>query len=166
MLIRTELPEDYDAIRKVNSAAFETTAEANLVDALREQTTVISLVAEERGTIVGHILFSPVSLPDNPELKVAGLAPMAVTPDHQRKGIGRELVQAGLDRCKEHGFVGVVVLGHPEYYPRFGFSPSTKFGLRSEYDVPEEVFMAMELIPGALSNQTGTVQYHAVFANV
>ncbi len=95
-----------------------------------------------------------------------GLAPMAVAPEHQRKGIGSALVRAGLEQCKQLGFAAVVVLGHPEYYPRFGFSPSSRFGINSEYEVPEEVFMAMELQPGALSGKTGRVKYHAAFSNV
>jgi putative acetyltransferase len=90
---------------------------------------------------------------------------MAVVPEHQRKGIGSALVKAGLERCKQLGFVAVVVLGHTEFYPRFGFSPSSRFGIDSEYDVAEEVFMAMELQPAALDGKTGTVKYHAAFAS-
>ena len=82
-----------------------------------------------------------------------GLAPMAVMPAHQRKGIGSAIARAGLEQCKQLGFVAVVVVGHPAYYPRFGFSPSTRFGIGSEYEVPEEVFMAMELQPAALSGK-------------
>jgi putative acetyltransferase len=91
---------------------------------------------------------------------------MAVMPEHQRKGIGSALVRAGLEHCKRLGFVAVVVLGHAEYYPRFGFSPAARFGIRSEYDVPDDVFMAVELQPAALSGKTGTVKYHAAFASV
>ncbi len=95
-----------------------------------------------------------------------GLAPMAVAPMHQKKGTGSALVQAGLDQCRQLDFVAVVVLGHPEYYPRFGFSPASQFGIGSEYDVPEEVFMAMELQPDALSRKTGRVRYHPAFKEV
>ena len=91
---------------------------------------------------------------------------MAVSPEHQRQGIGSALVKAGLERCKQLGFVAVVVLGHAQYYPRFGFSPSTRFGIGSEYDVPEDVFMAMEIQPAALAGKTGTVRYHAAFASL
>lgn len=167
MLIRAEEEQDRAAVRAVNVAAFPTSSEANLVDALREQAEpVVSLVADDNEAIVGHILFSPVRLSRHPDLKVMGLAPMAVAPEHQRKGIGSALVKAGLERCKQLGFVAVVVLGHPEYYPRFGFSPSRRFGIDSEYDVAEEVFMAMELQPAALAGKTGTVKYHAAFASV
>ena len=167
MLIRAEKENDRDAVYAVNVSAFETPSEANLVDALLEQAQpVVSLVAEDNGEVVGHIMFSPVSLSDYPDLKVMGLAPMAVAPEHQRKGIGSALVRAGLEQCEQLGYAAVVVLGHPEYYPRFGFSPSSRFGIYSEYEIPEDVFMAMELQPGALSGKTGKVKYHAAFSNV
>ncbi len=167
MRIRTERSNDYDTIRAVNVAAFETPSEANLVDALRIQVTpTVSLVAEDQDTIVGHIMLSPVSLLGQPEIKVAGLAPMAVSPTHQRKGVGSALVRAGLEQCKELDFVAVVVLGHPDYYRRFGFLPSSNFGIESEYDVPDEVFMAMELVPASLAGRSGKVQYHPAFSDV
>jgi len=167
MLIRAEKKDDQDDVFAVNGSAFETPAEATLVDMLREQAQpIVSLVAEDQGNVVGHIMFSPVSLSENHDLKVMGLAPMAVAPEHQRKGIGSALVLAGLEQCRQLGFVAVVVLGHPEYYPRFGFSPSSRFGIDSEYEVPEEVFMAMELVPDALSGKTGRVKYHNAFSSV
>ena len=167
MLIRAEKETDQDAIFAVNASAFETQAEATLVGVLREQAQpIISLVAEEQGNVVGHIMFSPVILSGNPDLKLMGLAPMAVAPEHQRKGIGSALVKAGLEQCRQLGFVAVVVLGHPEYYPRFGFSPSSRFGIDSEYEVPEEVFMAVELESEALSGHTGRVKYHHAFSKV
>ena len=168
MLVRAEEDKDRAAVHAVNAAAFETPTEANLVDALREQARpIVSLVAEDdEGAIVGHIMFSPVSLSGHPGLKVMGLAPMAVAPKHQRKGIGSALVRAGLEQCKQLGFVAVVVLGHAGYYPRFGFLPSTHFGIGCEYDVPEDVFMTMELQPAALRGTTGTVKYHAAFRDV
>lgn len=167
MLIRDEEQKDRAAAHAVNVSAFETPAESDLVDALREQAhPVVSLVAVEDGTIVGHIMFSPVSLSGHPGLKIMGLAPMAVAPEHQRKGIGSALVHAGLNRCKQQGFGAVVVLGHPEYYPRFGFSPSTRFGIKCEYEVPEEVFMVFELLPGYLRDASGTIKYHVAFSNL
>ena len=167
MLIRAEKQNDRDTVHAVNTSVFETPSEANLVDTLREQAhTFVSLVAEDNGEVVGHIMFSPVSLSGHPNLKVMGLGPLAVAPEHQRKGIGSALVRAGLEQCRQLGFTAVVVLGHPEYYPRFGFSPSSRFDIDSQYDVPEEVFMAMELKPGALSGKTGRVKYHAAFSNV
>jgi putative acetyltransferase len=160
--VRPESPGDIGAIRAVNLAAFETSLEADLVDALRAQASpVVSLVAEQGGTIVGHILFSPVTLADHPEARIGGLAPMAVAPQTQRRGIGSALVRAGLDACAM--FDAVVVLGHADFYPRFGFVPASRFGLRCEYDVPDEVFMAHELRPGALAGKRGTIRYHPAF---
>jgi putative acetyltransferase len=166
-VIKQETEADIAAIHAVNAAAFETTAEADLVDSLRARAAdVISLVAERDGEIVGHILFSPVSLASSPELKIMGLAPMAVAPTHQRSGIGSALVRAGLEQCKRQGVAAVVVLGHPAYYPRFGFVPSVRYGIDSEYDVPQDVFMLVELVPGALQGASGTVRYHAAFRDL
>lgn len=111
-------------------------------------------------------MFTPVTLSADSDLKLMGLAPMAVSPDHQKQGVGSALVHAGLEKCGQMGFVGVVVLGYPEYYPRFGFSPASRFGMDSEYDVPEDVFMVLELEPDALHGKTGRVKYHAVFNSV
>jgi putative acetyltransferase len=167
LLIRTEKETDQDAVYTVNASAFDTPAEADLVDALRQQARpLVSLVAEERGEIIGHILFSPVTLTGHPDLKVMGLAPVAVAPLHQHKGIGSALVRAGLAECRALNFAAVVVLGHPDFYPRFGFLPSGRFGIDSEYEVPPEVFMALELLPGVLQGRTGTVRYHAAFSGV
>ena len=167
MLIRPEEQRDWAAIHAVNVSAFETPAEANLVDALREQAQpLVSLIAEDSGAIVGHIMFSPVSLSGHTALKIMGLAPMAVAPEHQRKGIGSALVRAGLDQCRQLGFGAVVVLGHPAYYHRFGFSSSARFGIGCEYEVPEEVFMVVVLEAGFLRGASGKVKYHAAFSNV
>jgi putative acetyltransferase len=166
MRIRSEEPADVSGIRAVNLAAFETKAEADLVDSLREHARpIISLVAEDSGVIVGHILFSPVTLDGKP-IQMMGLAPMAVVQASQRHGIGSALVRTGLDACKRNGVGAVVVLGHATYYPRFGFMPASRFGLRCQYDVPDEVFMVLELTPGVLHGRFGMIQYHPAFANV
>ncbi|MCL4368017.1 MAG: N-acetyltransferase [Actinobacteria bacterium] len=166
-LIRVEQQEDRAAVHAVNASAFDTLAEADLVDVLRDRAQpVISLVAEEDGSIVGYIMFSPVALPGHPELRFMGLAPLAVVPERQRQGIGSALVRAGLKRCRELGHGAVAVLGHSAYYPRFGFSPSARFGIGCEYDVPEGAFMLVELQPGYLDGVSGTVMYHAAFNNV
>ena len=89
---------------------------------------------------------------------------MAVVPWHQRQGIGTALVRTGLEECKKLGFGAVVVLGHADYYPRFGFTLSTRFGIGCEYDVPEDVFMAIELQPGALQDASGKIKYHPAFS--
>ncbi len=167
MKIRTEKTGDREAVHSVNVSAFKTSDEADLVDILREQAQpVVSLVAEDKKQIVGHIMFSPVSLSGQPDLKVIGLAPMSVLPAFQQKGIGSALVRSGVEQCRQLGFVAVVVLGHPDYYPRFGFLPSSQFKIDSEYDVPEDVFMAMELVPGSLNGKTGRIKYHQAFSNL
>jgi putative acetyltransferase len=166
MQIRPERPADVPAIRAVNLAAFEASTEADLVDALRRQADpIVSLVAEAGGTIVGHILFSPATLAADPGVRIMGLAPMAVVPPRQRQGIGSALVRDGLERCRQLGFGAVIVLGHADYYPRFGFTPASRFGLRSEYEVPDDVFMALELDRGVLTGRSGIVRYHPAFAN-
>lgn len=148
----------------MNVSAFDTSAEADLVDALRESAQpLVSLVAERDGQIVGHIMFSPVTLAGHADAKLMGLAPMAVAPPHQRQGIGSLLVDAGLAQCGQLGFGAVVVLGHAAYYPRFGFVPASRFGLTCAYDVPDDVFMAVELQPDVLRDKTGTIRYHAAF---
>lgn len=167
MLIRAEMEADWDAVHALNTAAFEQQTEANLVNILREQAIpIVSLVAEDEGRIVGHILFSPVTLTGHPEAKMMGLAPMAVAPDRQNTGIGSALVRSGLAACQVFEMGAVVVLGHPQYYPRFGFVPSTRFGITCEYEVPEEVFMALELQPGYLQEKAGMVRYNAAFGAV
>ena len=169
-IIRPEKEADFDAVRKVNTLAFGQAAEATLVDALRKSAELfISLVAVDDNQVVGHILFTPVSLESDDSTSTAlglGLAPMAVLPEYQRQGVGSGLVRAGLRECQRIGVNVVVVLGHPEYYPRFGFVPASQKGLTSEYPVPDEVFMAIELEPGALKGRRGLVKYRPEFAEV
>lgn len=156
-----------DAVRAVNKAAFGTSAEANLVSALPKQVTpVVSLVAEDDGAIIGHIMFSPVVILEHPGLKIMGLAPVAVVPEHQHRGVGSSLVRAGLEACKRLGFGAVVVVGHPKYYPRFGFLPASGVGIGCDYEVPEDTFMILELRPGYLQGRSGTARYHAAFDKV
>jgi len=168
MLTRQEKPEDRDAVHAIHRAAFGSPAEAQLVDVLREVARPnLSLVAEDSAhRVAGHILFTPVTLAGESDPLLMGLAPMAVHPDDQRSGVGSALVCAGLNGCRDLGAVGCVVLGHPEYYRRFGFVPSRRFGIDSEYAVPEEVFMAMELVSGALEERSGRVQYHSAFGGI
>jgi putative acetyltransferase len=168
MIVRSEKPEDIPAIRVVNERAFGGAAEADLVDALRRNgKATISLVAEDDGRVVGHILFSPVTIETGErELVGVGLAPMSVIPERQNQRIGSLLVEEGLRRCRENGHRFVVVLGHPGYYPRFGFVPASSFGIKSEYDVADEVFMVMELREGALCGCAGVVKYQPEFNEV
>ena len=122
MHVREEAPADIPHVHALNCAAFESSTEARIVDALRGQPDVISLVAEEDGHVVGHIMFSPVRLRGADDVRAMALAPMAVAPARQRAGIGSALVRDGLARCRELGVDALFVVGHPEYYPRFGFS--------------------------------------------
>lgn len=159
--VRPERPGDEAAIARVNDAAFGQPDESRLVDAVRRTgQATISLVAFDQRGIIGHILFTPVRL-ESPGSRIAmlGLGPMAVLPGWQRRGVGSMLVEAGLRECTAAGYQAVVVVGHPDYYPRFGFRQSREFGLRCEYAVPEEVFMATELVPGALAGRGGLVRY-------
>jgi putative acetyltransferase len=155
--IRPEAPTDRAGVRAVNLAAFPTPAEADVVAALRAQARpLVSLVAEEGGAIVGHIVFSPVALPGHPALALMGLGPMAVTPARQRAGIGSALVRAGLEACRGLDVDAVVVLGHP----------GVRRGLGCEYDVPADAFMVLPLRADALRGAAGTVRYHAAFASL
>jgi len=163
--IRREQDGDADQIRIVNAQAFGGSSEAEIVDALRGSAGSLSLVAIADERIVGHILFTPVDIDGvAPHGAALGLAPLAVLPERQRSGIGSALVRAGLDACRSNGCRVVVVLGHPEYYPRFGFVPAASAGLACEFAVPAEAFMALELVPGTLADARGTVRYHARFS--
>ena len=166
--VRAETPEDANAVRRVNESAFGRPDEAALVDALRTVARpFVSLVAIEDGQVVGHIFFSPVSTEgSSPAPAAMGLAPMAVAPEWQRRGVGSLLVREGLDVCRAGGCEVVVVVGHPGYYPRFGFVPANRKELSCEYDVPDDVFMVAELRPGALSGVRGMVKYHEAFGGV
>lgn len=166
MEVRAEKPDDVEAIFRVNVAAFGREGEANLVDQLRGVASTLSFVAvESEQQIVGHIFFSPVVIAGEcaDRLLVLGLAPVAVLPDYQRQGIGSLLIQHGLSECARLGFKAVVVLGSPEYYPRFGFIPAKQKGLGCEYPVPDEAFMVLELEGGVLEGSAGMVKYRSEF---
>ena len=137
------------------------------MDALRQHAEpFLSLVAVDADQVLGHITFSPVTLVQHPEVPIAGLAPMAVMPLRQRQGIRSSLVQAGLREARGLGFETVVVLGHAGGYPRFGFQIASRLGLVTEYDVADDLFMALELKAGALRGYSGTIRYHPVFVAV
>ena len=163
LVIRPETPNDQDAIRHVNRLAFGQDEEAVLVDALRAGGFVrLSLVAENEGQVVGHILFSELPIiTERGVVPSLALAPLAVLPDFQRLGIGSELVRRGLDFCRRHGHRIVIVLGHPEYYHRFGFSAESARSLLSPF--AGEAWMAMELVPGSLNGVSGRVEYPPPF---
>jgi len=165
--IRAQQPGDEAAIYSVNAAAFPSHDEAQLVERICQSgSALVSLLAEDEVGVIGHILFPPAVLDTATDLKLAGLAPMAVVPERQNEGIGSELVRSGLQACREMGVGAVVVLGHPEYYPRFGFVPASTAGVGSEYEVPDEVFMVTELSPGYLDGYCGTAKYHVAFSEL
>lgn len=164
--IRPEQPSDASGVRSVHEAAFPTVAEANLVEKLRKNGKAsVSLVAEAEGSIVGHILFSPVTF-DPPVAVVAhGLAPMAVLPGHEKHAVGRRLVQNGLAESHSKGACMVVVLGDPGYYGRFGFERASRHGLRNEFGV-EDSFMVFMLDSHAHPPPGTMVKYAAEFSGV
>ena len=168
MTIRPERPEDASRVHEVNQLAFGQPAEADLVDKLRANCAeALSLVAED-DTVVGHILFTPVVVESAGRRVVGmGLAPMAVHPDRQRQGIGSQLVTHGLDVLRERGCPFVVVVGHPEYYPRFGFESASKHGLASQWDgIPDEAFMVLVLNAAAMAAVSGVARYRDEFNDV
>ncbi len=158
MIIRDEAPDDITAIRSLVAAAFAQAAEADLVDALRQSgDAVISLLAEDDGGIVGHVLFSKLQAPE----RAIALAPVSVTPDRQNKGIGSELIRAGLARASCAGWQAVFLLGAPAYYERFDFAAAAADKFDTIY--PKPYFMALELRPRALSDCAGAVIYAPPF---
>lgn len=161
--LRVETPADQDATRHVNCTAFARDDEARLVDALRDSGSVrLSLLAEQDGQVVGHILFTELPIVTGDGVFPAlGLAPLAVLPEFQRQGIGSVLVSTGLDLCRDAGQRAVVVLGHPEFYRRFGFSSELARPLQSPF--AGDVWMALELQPAALHGIAGKVQYPPPF---
>ena len=163
LIVRAETATDHSMIRQVNEAAFGGADEADLVEALRmEAAVLLSIVAESDGRIVGHILFSRMSI-DTPTgaIAAAALAPMAVWPPYQRHGIGGRLIRDGLEALRGLGERIVIVVGHPAFYPRFGFSTGQARFL--EHPFPPDVFMALELSPGALDGIRGRVRYPQPF---
>ena len=167
LTIRQEQPQDFQAVYQINKQAFGQEAEAKLVDALRQSKVFVpelSLVAELDQHIIGHILFTKIKIVNgDKETESLALAPMAVSEVYQKQGVGGQLIQEGLKRATELGFASVIVLGHEHYYPKFGFEPASKWGIKAPWDVPDEVFMVIELIPNALVHVRGTVQYPKEF---
>lgn len=163
IVIRWEQDADRSAIRLVNQAAFGTSEEADLVDALRADGVVLrSAVAETAGDVVGHVLFSRMWIDTaHAAIDAVALAPVAVLPSHQRQGVGDRLIRFGLAALREAGERIVLVVGHPPYYPRFGFSTALASGIDSPF--PVDAFMALELVPGALDGVRGRVHYPSAF---
>lgn len=168
LTIRPETPTDQTGIYHLNALAFGQDGESQLVDLLRDSNAFVpelSLVAVLDGRIVGHILFSKIKIvtADNTGVESLALAPMAVHPEFQKKGIGGQLIRRGLEVAESLGFKSVIVLGHEHYYPKFGFVPAARWNIKAPFEVPDNVFMALELVDGALDNAAGTVRYPEAF---
>jgi putative acetyltransferase len=163
--IRNELPTDIPQVRRVNELAFGQPAEADVVDRLRQTCAdALSLVAEDDGTVVGHILFTPAILEGSGrQVAGMGLAPLAVLPAHQGQGVGSALVRRGLAILREQDCPFIIVLGHAAYYPRFGFERASLRGLACQWEVPDEAFMVLILDAGALAGVSGIARYRAEF---
>jgi putative acetyltransferase len=165
LTIRSETPEDEAEIRHIHEEAFGQEAEGKLVEKLRNRGVLtISLVALYDSRVVGHIAFSPVEVKsDCSSFQAIALGPMSVLPACQRKAIGSQLVRAGLEECRHLGHEIVVLVGHPDYYPRFGFVLASPRGIECEFEVPDEAWMLLELREGALAGRRGTVSFQPEF---
>ena len=161
--ILPEQPGDLLAIREVHRRAFGQDQEANIVDALRANGAVlVSLVATLGGEVVGHVVYSPATIGP---LEGAALGPIAVTPEHQKRGIGGRLIEAGNRMLAATSCPFIIVLGHPTYYPRFGFVPARGLGISCQWDVPDDVFMLLTLDAGAMQGVSGLATYRGEFSS-
>jgi len=163
--IRHENPQDIPQVYSVIERTFKRAAEAKLADKLRRACSDhLSLVAEDNGLIVGHVMFTPVVIDNGKQLKGMGLAPMSVLPSRQCQGIGTLLVKAGLQILRDNNSPFVIVLGHPDYYPRFGFQPASRYHIKSQWpDVPDEAFMILVLDEKAMRKVSGTARFRDEF---
>lgn len=168
--IRPEQATDIEAIAEVHRLAFGEDEEATFVAAIRESDAFIpelALVAVDTERVVGHALFSKIGIEtSNGTVDALALAPMAILPEYQRQGIGSLLISHGIEICKKHGHRIIIVVGHSEYYPKFGFKPATTYGLKAPFEVPSEAFLALELVYEALKGVEGIVKYSKAFDDV
>ena len=165
-IVREEVPEDINAVRSVNLWAFGRAQEADIIDKLRQNCgDLLSLVAVRENAVVGHVLFSPAIVgSEDRTSRGMGLAPIAVQPEYQRQGIGSELIRAGIAELKPRHCSFIIVLGHPQYYPRFGFERASGHGIRSEWQVPDEAFMILMLDESEMRSVSGVAKYRLEFA--
>jgi len=163
--IREERADDIAAVRDLNRRAFGQDQESNIVDALRANgAALLSLVATLNGQVVGHIMYSPLSI--DGKFEGAALGPMAVLPQCQRRGIGSRLIEAGNRKLKDDGCPFIIVVGHADYYPRFGFKPASEHGIKCEWDVPDNVFMLLVLDQAKMAGVAGLAKYRPEFSSV
>ena len=167
MNIRPEKTSDHKAIYRIHQLAFGQEDESQLINRLRKTIDFVpelSLVAEKNSAIIGHILFSKIKIVGtDKKYSSLALAPMSVHPDYQKQGIGSQLIRMGLKKAKAMGFDSVIVLGHKDYYPQFGFEKASKWDINCPFEVPDEAFMGLELVKGALDEKEGVVQYSKAF---
>ncbi|MCD0480476.1 N-acetyltransferase [Chryseobacterium sp. LC2016-29] len=172
VLYRQETQDDFQEVFELNRKAFGQQNEAKLVNALRNNLNIfipeLSIVASKNNAIIGHILFTKINIKNDDETlnESLALAPMAVLPEFQKNGIGGQLIKHALDTAKILGYQSVIVLGHEDYYPKFGFEPAEKWNIKAPFDVPSNVFMAIELVKDGLKNISGTVIYPKEFETV
>ncbi|MGE7022592.1 GNAT family N-acetyltransferase [Solibacillus cecembensis] len=174
ILIRSERTEEYSTTEEVIRKAFldeeySDQKEHLLVNRIRQSDAFIpelSLVAiDQDNEIIGHILLSKITIVNGENIADSlALAPVCVAPEHQKKGIGSQLIQEALKMAKELGYQSVIVLGHKDYYPKFGFKQASSWNIRAPFEVPSEVFMSLELAENSLKNVQGVVHYSDAFS--
>lgn len=168
--IHPETKDDYTKITEINDLAFGQKNEGKLIEKLRRSENFnpeLSLVAELKGEIIGHILFYPIKInAGSVQFSSLALGPMSVIPAYQRMGAGSQLVVQGLQVAKKLGHKSVIVVGHPEYYPKFGFRQASHWNIKAPFEVPDNAFLAMELVKNELNNNSGVVEYPKEFHDV
>ncbi|ASG68375.1 N-acetyltransferase [Francisella halioticida] len=164
--IRYEQLKDQELVYELIASSFETDDEEKLVRLLHtDHQSLISLVAEVDNAIVGQIILSKMVVKNN-NLNIYGLAPMSVSPKYQDQGIGTKLVEAVIKEAKKNNIDAIFVLGHPSYYPRFGFKPTVQYEIKCQYDVPSDVFMVLDLTQKLEFLKNQTVYYAKEFGEV
>ena len=172
LTIREEEIKDYNEVEKVVEESFKTAEfsdkdEHNLVRRLRNSNEFIkelSLIAEDENKILGHVLLTKALINgEDTSFEALALAPLAVLPEYQKSGIGKKLMNKAIERARELGYKSIVVLGHEKYYPKFGFEKASKYGVKAPFEVPDEAYMILELLPGGLNGVSGIVEYSKAF---
>lgn len=172
LTIREEEIKDYNEVEKVVEESFKTAEfsdkdEHNLVRRLRNSNEFIkelSLIAEDENKILGHVLLTKALIKaESTSYETLALAPLAVLPEYQKSGIGKNLMNKAIERARELGYKSIVVLGHEKYYPKFGFEKASKYGVKAPFEVPDEAYMILELLPGGLNGVSGIVEYSKAF---
>lgn len=170
--IREELEKDYEVVERLTEEAFKSAEHSDgtehlLVNRLRKSDGFIkelSLVAEDNRKVIAHLMLTKAKI-NNGDMSVEtlALAPVSVIPEYQGKGIGSKLINVALESARRLGYKSVIVLGHDKYYPKFGFVPASKYGIKAPFDVPDEAFMVKELNDGSLIGVSGIVEYAKEF---